>query len=121
MPRFAVAACLVLALVAATAMTRPAEATAVAHTADTATLTTEAHALVADMQAAAASQTDHPLALLDAPETFQALTIYRDHGNFRLTAYAPGEGLLTVTDRDGAERLRVRFDRTTVLATEALT
>ncbi|MEM6784785.1 MAG: hypothetical protein AAF624_13750 [Bacteroidota bacterium] len=117
MPRLAVAACLVLALVAATAMTRPADAT---HAAETAALTTEAHALVADMQAAATSQTDHPLALLDAPETFQALTIYRDHGSFRLTAYGLGEGLLTFTDTAGTERLQVRFDRTTVLATEAL-
>ncbi|MEO1077404.1 MAG: hypothetical protein AAFX41_15775 [Bacteroidota bacterium] len=117
MPRFAVAACLVLALVAASAMTRPTDAT---RAAETTALSSEAHALVADLQVAAATQADHPLALLDAPETFQALTIYRNHGSFRLTAYAAGEGLLTFTDRHGTERLHVRFDRTGVLATQAL-
>ncbi|MEO0741959.1 MAG: hypothetical protein AAF089_10265 [Bacteroidota bacterium] len=117
MPRLAVAACLVLALVAASAMMRPTDATVAA---ETSALSTEAHALVADLQAAAATQADHPLALLDAPEAFQALTIYRDHGSFRLTAPAAGEGLLTFTDSHGTERLCVRFDRTGVLATQAL-
>lgn len=112
-------AVLIVGLLLATAMTRPAEVT---HQTETAALTAEAHALVAEMQHTARTAVDaqHPLVLLDTPEVFQALTIYRGAGAFRLTAYAAGQGLLTVTDTEGTLRLRVRFDTTRILATDVL-
>lgn len=119
MPRLAIAACLVLGLVFATAMTRPAAAT---EDAQTAALATEAHALIADLQEAATSAdtAEHPLALLESPAAFEALTIYRDAGAFRLTAAEPGVALLTVSDPAGTPCLQVRFDRTSVLETTPL-
>ncbi|MEM8560288.1 MAG: hypothetical protein AAGG50_20905 [Bacteroidota bacterium] len=119
LPRLGFPAALVVGLLLATAMTRPPDP---AQQAETAALTAEAHALVVEMQHTARTAIDaqHPLALLDTPEVFQALTIYRAAGAFRLTAYAPGEGLLTVTDAEGTLRLRVRFDTARILATDVL-